>query len=190
MTQETGHVALRRTRKNMPDVALRESFTRSAYHEQYLGQFWSSYLPNGRAFPSRSSSFSTGSWMNELHKRFRMNDESALKQVLLAISLTSVGKRDNKPWLVEKGISYYGSSLATLAQQLETESGPISDSGLATSNLLSLYEVGLLCLIGMSSFLRDLVDSPRTRPERSIKPGEKMAPAPTRDNRLHHVPRP
>lgn len=140
LTPETG-LARGHAYKDPPNVALRDSLARSAYHEQYLGQFWKLYLPAGRAFPARSPVFSAGSWLNDLPRRFRTEESQALKQILLAVALTSVGKRDNEPWLVEKGIAYYGSSLVALSRQLEAEHGHISDSGLATSNLLSLFEV-------------------------------------------------
>ncbi|KAM5341338.1 hypothetical protein ACJ41O_014369 [Fusarium nematophilum] len=137
LTQENGTV--RRHRQS--DVTLAEPLARSASHELFLGQFWDSYLPNGRAFPEESSQYAGGVWMNELHGLFRGGQQPALNKVLLAISLTSLGQRDDKPWMVENGIKLYGSSLSTLAGQLTPTDGPVSDVLFPTSKLLSLYEI-------------------------------------------------
>lgn len=125
-------------------VTLPDAFARSAYHEQYLGLFWSWYLPNGKAFPLQSYQYTSGAWMNEVDRLSRRDGELALRKVLLAIASSAVGKQDNKPWLIEDGIKMYGSSLAALASEMENRKGLITDSGLATAKLLSLYEVSSL----------------------------------------------
>lgn len=145
------------------DVALPETFTRSAYHEQYLGIFWNSYLPNSRAFPPECAHFMTGVWMNQIHELFRMDGQLALRKCLLAIALATVGKRDNKQWMMETSINLYSDSLAILARKLEDRNGFTSDIGLATSRLLSLYEVrqavpGYRLSISLTS---SFADSPR-----------------------------
>jgi hypothetical protein len=138
----TPEVARRRHAQNATrKIALPDTFVRSAYQEQYLGLFWSSYLPNGRAFAPESSRFTNGVWTNELHRLFRVETESGLRKILLALCLTSVGRRDDKPWMVENGIKFYGSALGAMASQLEDGAGTVTDRVLATSRLLSLYEV-------------------------------------------------
>lgn len=116
-------------------------FARSAYHEQYLGLFWQSYLPAGKAVSAESNKYVPGLWMNQLHGMSRQDNESAVRRILLAISLTSIGRRDNTPWMVENGIQLYGSSLASLAQKLKDHASLADNNTYVASRLLSLYEV-------------------------------------------------
>lgn len=122
-------------------ITLAEPLARSAYQERYLGLFWDFYLPNGRSFPVESAQFNTGFWMNELHRLFHRREETAIRRILLAISLSSVGRRDQKPWMVENGIKLYGSCLNTLAEQIKQNIPQVDSNALATSRLLSVYEL-------------------------------------------------
>lgn len=79
--------------------------------------------------------------MNELHRLHPKDNGGAVRRILLAVSLTSIGRRDNTPWMTEYGIQLYGSSLATLARQLQEPEGLKDDNNYVTSKLLSLYEV-------------------------------------------------
>jgi hypothetical protein len=79
--------------------------------------------------------------MNELHRLSRLESQLALRKILLAIALTTVGQQDQKTWMVETGIGLYGSSLAALSSQLESRDGKVGENSFATSKLLSLYEV-------------------------------------------------
>lgn len=108
-----------------------------------MGLFWDYYLPDGRTFPDSCSRYIGGSWLNEIHRLFHNENELALRKVLLALSLTTVGLRDNKSWMVENGIKLYGGGLATLALQIESQHDRVGEGALATSKILSLYEVGL-----------------------------------------------
>lgn len=103
--------------------------------------FWSSYLPNGRNFPPESVEYTSGVWMNDLHRLFRAGNQLALKKIMLAIAVTGVGEHDDNSWMVEKGIALYGDALATLAALLETRDGTVRESNFVTTKLLSLYEV-------------------------------------------------
>lgn len=140
LTTDTGLVR-RPKGQVLPAVTLPETFARSAYHEQYLGLFWQSYLPAGKAFSAESNKYVPGLWMNQLHGISRQDNESPVRRILLAISLTSIGRRDNTPWMVENGIQLYGSSLATLAQELKDPASLADNNNYVASRLLSLYEV-------------------------------------------------
>lgn len=107
-----------------------------------MGLFWDYYLPDGRMFPDSCSRYIGGSWLNDVHRLFHDENELALRKVLLALSLTTVGLKDDKPWMVENGIKLYGSGLATLALEIETRNGQVGEGALATSKILSIYEVG------------------------------------------------
>lgn len=140
LTTDTG--LIRRPKRLVPPtVALPDAFARSAYHEKYLGLFWQSYLPAGKAFSADSSKYVSGLWMNEIHSMARQDHQSPVRRILLAISLTSIGRRDNTPWMIENGIQLYGSSLATLAQQLKDPVALADNNNYVASRLLSLYEV-------------------------------------------------
>jgi len=141
VTPSTGTPA-RQQHRQPSNVVLYDSFARSAYRERYLGLFWNSYLPNGRAFPTQTTQYTNGVWTNELHDMFHTaNNGTSLRDILLAICFTSVGQRDEKPWVVENGIRLYGKSVAALGQQLGERRASISSYNLATVRLLSLYEV-------------------------------------------------
>jgi len=140
----TSATASRRHSQNGPsEIALPQKLAQSAYREKYLGLFWGAYLPNGCSFPPKSAQYTNGVWTNELHRVFHQADPG-LKSVLLALSLTSLGRRDGIPWMVENGTKLYGESLASIATRLRNESRArqVSDSTLATTRLLCLYEVG------------------------------------------------
>ncbi|KAJ0423215.1 hypothetical protein BJY00DRAFT_310343 [Aspergillus carlsbadensis] len=143
MNQETGTERRYAGQVESADIKLRDTLARSSYHEQYLGQFWASYLPNGRTFPSHAVQYSGGVWLNNLPAFFRLDGASALplKKVLLANALATVGRRDGKGWMVEASLRLHGESLAGLAAQLGDRSGLASDMSLATVRCLSLYEI-------------------------------------------------
>lgn len=124
------------------DITLTETLTRSAYHEKYLGMFWDKYLPNGRAFPPEAIHYTSGIWMNELQRLFRTEkNQFALKKILLALALANASQQSHDQWMTEEALGLYGTSLATLAKQLDKENGMISENSFAASKLLSLYEV-------------------------------------------------
>ncbi|SPN99061.1 uncharacterized protein DNG_02100 [Cephalotrichum gorgonifer] len=154
LSPDTGLVQ-RPKRTNSPTITLPDAFARSAYHERYLGMFWQSYLPAGRAFPFESTRFMSGGWMNELHTLSCKDNDSLAKKILLAISLATIGRRDKQPWMVENGIQLYGTSLAALAHQLETPLGLADDNNFVASKLLSLYEIASSLGSGKGAFLNE-----------------------------------
>lgn len=182
LTSDNGLVR-RPKRQVSPTVTLSETFARSAYHEQYLGLFWQSYLPAGKAFSAESNKYVAGMWMNQIHKMARQDNEGSVRRILLAISLTSIGRRDNTPWMVENGIQLYGSSLATLAHQLKDPIALGDDNNYVASRLLSLYEVLRLrhphtVVVAGHKILTFLSpDSPRARPTGSNQPNQEMESA-------------
>ncbi|KAL3443145.1 hypothetical protein BJX65DRAFT_312166 [Aspergillus insuetus] len=143
MNQETGTERRYEGQIKSEDIKLRDTLARSSYHEQYLGQFWDSYLPNGRSFPSHAVQYSGGVWLNNLPAFFRLDGPSALplKKILLANALVTIGKRDEKRWMVEASVRLHGESAVGLAGQLEDRGGLASDLSLATVRCLSLYEI-------------------------------------------------
>jgi hypothetical protein len=128
-------------RRGIPEVTLKDGFARSAYQEQYMGLFWDWYLPNGRTFPPETDAYMDSTWLNDIHGMCAQRDASALRQIMLALSLTTLGMRDDKPWMVENGVRHYGGGLATLAAQIESQQGHVEDNALVSTKLLSLYEV-------------------------------------------------
>lgn len=106
--------------------------------------FWDKYLPNGRAFPPEAIQYTSGIWMNELQRLFRTENQFALKKILLALALANASQQSHDQWMTEEALSLYGTSLATLAKQLDKENGMISENSFAASKLLSLYEVSYM----------------------------------------------
>ncbi|KAL4932984.1 Zn(II)2Cys6 transcription factor domain-containing protein [Aspergillus undulatus] len=88
----------------------------------------------------------TRGWMNKQPWFFYTGNELGLplRKALLAVALSSVGKRDGKPWMVESSIKLHGESLSLFASQLGRRDGKhelLGDISLATTRVLSLYEV-------------------------------------------------
>jgi hypothetical protein len=78
MNQDTGTQRRYTGQVESEDIKLRDTLARSSYHAQYLGQFWDSYLPNGRTLPSHAVQYSGGVWLNNLAAFFRLDGPSAL----------------------------------------------------------------------------------------------------------------
>ncbi|KAL4901559.1 hypothetical protein BDW74DRAFT_181570 [Aspergillus multicolor] len=133
------------------DITLLEPLARSAYHEQYLSVFWTSYLPNGRSFPGHAGRYSNGVWINEIQRYFYLNASGAvvvpLKKILLATALATAAKEDPRQegWMMRASLRLHGDALAGLAGQMQVqmrdETGLSSEVCLATTRLLSLYEI-------------------------------------------------
>ena len=128
----------------VPTGALSEALVRSADEERYLGQFWSAYLPNGRALPSDTTWDALEGWSNTIQALYPT--DGVLKKTVLAMSLSSCGRDEGNKELKERGLRLYSSALQDMAVALRTPSKARSDSILTASKLFSLYEVSFTAL--------------------------------------------
>lgn len=126
-----------------PTVVLCDTLTRSAYESKYLGLFWSTYLPNGRALSAASAQDALGGWTNTILALYPTCN--MLKKTLLALCLTARGKLDDKKWMQEQGLRLYVNVLQDMAEALQNPPGQNSDAVLTTTKLFSLYEVRKYC---------------------------------------------
>ncbi|XWX01515.1 hypothetical protein V2A60_009543 [Cordyceps javanica] len=121
------------------DVILRESLTKTAREQKYLGMFWSAYLPNGRAFTSRACRLSTGGWTAHMGRLY--DAEPTLRLASLAMSASVIGHQNNDGQLIIKGLQAYSGALQEMTKAVASDSRKLGDGLLAASRLMEFYEI-------------------------------------------------
>jgi hypothetical protein len=121
------------------NILLPDSLCRSANESQCLGLFWDAYLPNGRTFSSESCLYSVGGWITvttSLHSR-----NEVLKAALMAHGICMGGIKQENPQMLGDGRRLYCETLGHMARTLHKWSNTDVVSLIATSRLLTLFEV-------------------------------------------------
>lgn len=125
---------------------------RIAYEENILGLFWEVFYPQGGIFISGVSK-SVGGCMPEAQQLYR--DDGTLRTALLATSLCVIGRRDDKPWMMQEGSRLYGRALRDINISLGNHTRARQDSFFLAIKVLRLYEVSSndigICAISRSS---------------------------------------
>ena len=110
----------------------------SANRESFVGGFWRSYLPYGRAFPQRAIELTTGGWTHIAHSMF--HTRSLVRSALLGISLCVAGRQHNDPVLLVQGVQQHGRVLRQMREALCPNKQIDRTVLLVTSRILSLFE--------------------------------------------------
>ncbi|KAL2831842.1 hypothetical protein BDW59DRAFT_125810 [Aspergillus cavernicola] len=120
------------------DIALIPTLAHSAYQTKYQELWWRLYLPNGQALSTEVTHMALGGWLDAVHGLHTA--EPVLKQALMAMSLTAVGRQENDRFLLEEGRKCYGSSLQGMTVALKNPRRATSDALLTAVRLCSFYE--------------------------------------------------
>lgn len=113
-------------------VTLRQSFNVAAYQDQYLGMFWSIYLPSGLQDSSKSG------WMTIVRNISIVDD--VVRQSLLAICMSLLGQSNGKEWMVHEGLKLHTSAVKGVRRTLSKLSTRDHESALVATRALSAYE--------------------------------------------------
>lgn len=121
------------------DLTYSGTLSRSAEDGRLVGLFWEAYLPNSKPFPDDGAFQVTFSGsVNGMRKLAR--DNTGLQRALLALGLTTVGKRNQAEWMLEAGFRVYGDALQETAKSIMPHRHWFPEQLLAI-RLFSLYEV-------------------------------------------------
>ena len=123
------------------DIALPNELARSAYEQKYLGMYWEVYLPNGRTFPCADEVRHTlGGWTTPILELYQTED--VLKKSVLALCLSTVGRRDGQDWVAEEGLKLHVGALKEMTIAMRDPSRTRGDALFCAAKMFSLYEVG------------------------------------------------
>ena len=115
------------------------SLAHEAEQSQYLGTFWSSFLPNGQAFSSQAALYSTARWFCVVQEQCEQDD--LVRYALLANALGVLGEARGQRALKVQGVRAYGRCINLLARLIPTKLEEKGDEMIAASTLLAFYEV-------------------------------------------------
>ncbi|KAF6801033.1 hypothetical protein CSOJ01_12035 [Colletotrichum sojae] len=121
------------------DVALPHSLARSAYEEKYLGLFWNVWFPAGQLSADLAPRYPVSSWISSARDLYR--HDSALRRTLLAMCLSTLGRREERPELMADGFKLYVQALSDVNASLRHPKRFRSDAVMVASRGLGLYEL-------------------------------------------------
>lgn len=121
-------------------MVLSPSLTSSAYQVKCLDLFWGIHLPNGWSIPSEATKQALGgSWFDTVQHLCPADD--ILQKAALAISLNTIGSRDDNKNMRDEGLRFYAEALKESAVALSSRQWKMrGDALLAAARLFSLYE--------------------------------------------------
>jgi hypothetical protein len=120
-------------------ITLPDTLARSASESRFIGNFWSAYLPNGRALSSGALQDTLGGWTNTIQELYPT--DNTLKKAVLALCLASSGRAEGMQWMTEEGLRIYVSALQEMKVALKRQSKAKQDAILTTARVFSLHEV-------------------------------------------------
>ncbi|KAI0020198.1 hypothetical protein F4780DRAFT_384331 [Xylariomycetidae sp. FL0641] len=124
-----------------PNIVLPYSMARSAYTDKYISLFLADYLPTGRS-PSTTTLLAADSLSGWINIICNLHTSSPTVQLaLLSLSLSSVGRRDGDFNITTQGFMCYNLAVRELSKALHNPKKADDDSMLATTKLLSLFEI-------------------------------------------------
>jgi len=119
-------------------VTLPDHLARAAYDVRYFELFWGAYMPM-KGNLQEHITYINPSWTDAANELYSANE--ALRTALLALGLGTIGRRDGQRWMIKEGRVAYVRSLGHMSRQLRGAQEWKSDSLLAASKVLGLYEV-------------------------------------------------
>lgn len=123
-------------------VTLRPTLTATAYQEKYLEMFWTLIHPPGEA--SESSvlrAYAAGAWTSVARDLY--HDRPAVRMALLAHCLATVGRSEDKRWLILESLKFYSVALSRVRSDLLHASRWRDDAVVVASRALASYEVSV-----------------------------------------------
>ena len=125
------------------DIALKDSFARTARDARFIGLFWETYLPNGRRFSPEALRYSPGGWTNtviELH-----DTEPVLHYAIKALAYGAAATNEGGLQLRLKATQMHSRALVEMRKAMDDPSHYKSDAILAAARLFQYFEVSILC---------------------------------------------
>ncbi|KAH7018202.1 uncharacterized protein B0I36DRAFT_335488 [Microdochium trichocladiopsis] len=119
---------------------LLHGLTRTAYVERYNGLFWSQFLPHGKKASARANDH-CGSEGFLLVAESMYTSQPAVQRVLLALSLSTVGRSNRDMALVHGGVRAYTSTVQSLANMIASGLSMGSDVALILVKGLNTFEI-------------------------------------------------
>lgn len=141
------HLQRLRHRLGSTDLITSGPVSRSAEHDRLIGTFWEAFLPNSEPFPPGTFQITLGGSVDDIKKLSQNN--STLHKGLLAIALTTLGKRTSSSWMKEEGFRLYGEALKSMSQSLRPDKWTTDQ--MVVTRLFSVYEVLLSSNLSISS---------------------------------------
>lgn len=121
-------------------VVLPASLARSVYQVKYLELFWGVHLPRGWTTSSQVARLTLGGGWFDTVQRLCLSDP-VLKKAALAMSLSTLGRREDDRHMREEGLRLYVNSLRESAVALAAPHWrEREDALLAAARLFSLHE--------------------------------------------------
>lgn len=124
---------------NDVDIVTPDSLVQVAREQLYIGLFCTSSLPFGRPYSKRAAELSSNGWPWFISSLY--NSDETLKHAAVSISTAIVGAEKKDEQLRLKGLQSYNRSLSELGKSLRQPNQLWSDSTLATTRIMQLYEV-------------------------------------------------
>jgi hypothetical protein len=115
-----------------------DSLMRTARVDKLLGLLWDAYYPTGGDSHTSDSRASCGV-LSAMYKL--LPEDDAVRLILLATSLYTIGRRDRTIWMMQQGRRLYGASLRVTNTLLNYPTRAWSVGLLATVKALGLFEV-------------------------------------------------
>ncbi|KAK0615154.1 hypothetical protein B0T17DRAFT_619960 [Bombardia bombarda] len=131
-------VAATRTTNINTTITLPDSLARAAYEDRYIAMFWDAYIPLGRDIEPYQA-FVNPSWPKVAQNLYPYH--AVLRKAVLALGLSTIGRRDRQQWMVHEGLAFYACALKDMLGELRRPERWRSDALLASSEILSLYEI-------------------------------------------------
>lgn len=123
----------RHSKQDSVEITLPGSLSRTASEEKYISLYWDSFLPKCQ---DRSAS---REWTRSSQSLFRT--EPALRSAILAVSLGTLGEKENCRWMREEGLKAYGRALLEETVALSSPSRVKSDAVLLATKFMNTYEM-------------------------------------------------
>lgn len=121
-------------------VTLHPNLTRTAYWEKYLEIFWTLYYPPGEASEaSVLRAYAAGTWTSVAKDLY--HDRPTVRMALLAHCLATVGRSEDKRWLLLESLRFYTAALGRVREDLLHVSKWRDDAVVVASRALASYEV-------------------------------------------------
>ena len=168
----TGHVALLPRPKGVPeaetrsegssaaayslDLSLPPSLSQAAYRTKCVSALWEMYPGGGHHHSQCACEVSTVGWITDIHNTPLFQKNLALQKSVLALSLATIGRRDEREWMVQHGLRLYGAAVRSLSMEMARVSRltPPSDAMIATTRVLALFEVNYPAVVSPISVTR------------------------------------
>ncbi|KAF9873536.1 hypothetical protein CkaCkLH20_08995 [Colletotrichum karsti] len=121
------------------DIVLPQTLARSAYEDKYLSIFWDIWFPCGPTSADCSSKYPISSWTTSARDLYR--HDAALRRTLLAMCLSTLGRKENRPSLMADGFQTYVKALREVNVSLRNPKRWSSDAVVVASRGLGLFEL-------------------------------------------------